>query len=154
VWITYSIKIMHAVRTRKWRALGKTALWCSVEQESVLQPLAFQGLPSSRRMITVFLWFYLLVKCYCLVIFITRAGGEISRILLFEILKSVAISDAVSIYVRQRDLVFMVTWFMTYGYVNLLSEPSSNFIFLYAIPFFFGNPNFIVIILSSWFRAS
>jgi len=57
----------------------------------------------------VFVRFYLLVKCYSLVIFIIRAGGEISHILLLETLRSVAIADAVSMYVRQRDLVFTVT---------------------------------------------
>jgi len=126
----------------KWRTLVKATLWCSVEQESVLQPLEFQGLPSSQYMKTemrrfVLLWFCLLFKCYCLVIFITRAGREISRILLSESLKWVEISGAVIImYVRQRDRLFTVTWFKTYGYFNLHSEPSSYFIFLQVILFF------------------
>ena len=85
---------------------------------------------------------YLLNATVCLFSLPGRGGGGISRILLFETLKSVAISDAVSIYVRRMDQLFTVTWFKIYGYLNLLTEPSSYFILFTGNTFFFRKSTF------------
>jgi hypothetical protein len=150
---------MNAISTRKWRTLVKTTQWCSVEQESVLQPLQFHGLPSSQYMKTemrrfVLLWFYLLVKCYCLVIFITRAGREISRILLSEALKSVEISGAVIIMYSKTEVptvhghMIQDLWVfqLTFRTIFLLYIFTGNtFFFSLSLSLSLGNPHFNVI---------